>query len=68
MFKSEETHLKKLWASLERREKQALRATNYFKNSEVNIKHKNLLSVGIRASYIQIPILLLILIHTKFSI
>ena len=35
MFKSEETHLKKLWASLERREKQALRATNCLNFQEI---------------------------------
>ena len=29
-FKSEETHFQKLWPSLERREKQALRATKYY--------------------------------------
>ena len=42
MFKSEESHLKKLWASLQRREKQALRATNYI--SVLFYLHKSTLS------------------------
>ena len=44
-FKSENTHYQKLWTSLERREKQALRLTNFF-SADQPFDHFLLLPLG----------------------